>query len=178
MEFGTLSDMEAATHARPETRPETGTDTDVMRASGAGPRSPVEEAWDLMRDVLSDGEVVDRMGGLSKETGLSPGMMKALQRLRRDRFLSMRDMARGLGCDPSYITGLVDELASRGLVERQSDPDDRRVKTVVLTADGVRTAGRIGAVLGVPPVAFGVLTEPEARNLADLLSKVTGGRGR
>jgi DNA-binding MarR family transcriptional regulator len=50
--------------------------------------------------------------------------------------LPMRGLAQRRHCDPSNITGLVDRLESKGLVEREPDPSDRRVKRVALTPDG------------------------------------------
>ncbi len=45
-------------------------------------------------------------------------------------------MAESLCCDASYITVLADRLEARGLVNRAPDPDDRRVKRLVLTKRG------------------------------------------
>ncbi len=80
----------------------------------------------------------------------------------------MGEMARGIGCDPSYITALVDDLDERGLARREPSPDDRRVKIIVLTDD--RPGGgraEIDATLSVPPAAFSALlggrTAPAAR---------------
>lgn len=149
--------------------------TPVQREQKTSPplRTPPERAWDLVRELISGGEVVERMARLSKDTDLSPGSIKALQRLRRGGYLSMRDVARGLGCDPSYVTGLVDELADHALVERQSHPEDRRIKTVVLTPKGIEVAERIERTVGTPPAAFEALTEREAEQLARILAKVT-----
>jgi DNA-binding MarR family transcriptional regulator len=81
-------------------------------------------------------------------------------------------MARGMGCDPSYITALVDDLDGRGLARRQAAPLDRRVKIIVLTAKGRALADEIQAVLSVPPAAFAALSEEELRQLRRLLDKV------
>jgi DNA-binding MarR family transcriptional regulator len=126
--------------------------------------------------VTGSDEIVARMGRLSKEHGLSPGTIKALLRVRRGGYLSMRDVARGLGCDPSYVTGLVDELAEHGLAERQGHPDDRRIKTVVLTPKGVELADRIEQLFGEPPASFAALSRAEAEQLTRILAKVTGDR--
>ncbi len=134
---------------------------------------PDVEAWDMVRRLATEGEVAERMGDLSRASGLTPGMLKAVLHLQRQAHPSMRDLARTLGCDPSYLTGLVDELAARGLAERQSHPDDRRVKTVVLTPEGVELAQRVQATLGVPPAGFATLTKAEAAQLAALLAKVS-----
>ncbi|NUW31766.1 MarR family transcriptional regulator [Nonomuraea sp. SMC257] len=52
--------------------------------------------------------------------------------------VTMRDLAAGLSCEPSNVTGIIDALERRGLVTRQPDPADRRVKRLVLTEEGVR----------------------------------------
>lgn len=48
----------------------------------------------------------------------------------------MGALAAALHCDASNVTGLADRLERRGLVERQSDPSDRRVKLLALTPAG------------------------------------------
>ena len=48
----------------------------------------------------------------------------------------MRSMADSLNCDASYITALADGLEAQGLVTRESDPTDRRVRQLVLTERG------------------------------------------
>ncbi|MCX5047905.1 MULTISPECIES: MarR family winged helix-turn-helix transcriptional regulator [unclassified Streptomyces] len=54
--------------------------------------------------------------------------------------LPMRKLAQKLRCEPSNVTGIVDRLESRGLVERRSDPADRRVKLAAATQEGRRVA--------------------------------------
>ncbi|WP_086560082.1 MarR family winged helix-turn-helix transcriptional regulator [Streptomyces africanus] len=54
--------------------------------------------------------------------------------------LPMRRLAQRLKCEPSNVTGIVDRLEARGLVERQPDPADRRVKVAAATREGRRVA--------------------------------------
>jgi len=84
----------------------------------------------------------------------------------------MGEMAKGLGCDPSYVTALVDDLDERGLARRQPAPYDRRVKIVALTEEGRALADEIDAILSVPPSAFAALSQVELRQLSNLLDKV------
>jgi DNA-binding MarR family transcriptional regulator len=70
------------------------------------------------------------------EVGLSPAQAHALRRLEPDRPLPMRDLAAELRCDASTVTGLVDRLEDRGLVERRAPQGDRRIKAVALTERG------------------------------------------
>lgn len=48
----------------------------------------------------------------------------------------MGELAGRLHCDASNVTGLADRLERRGLVARRASPGDRRVKVMVLTAEG------------------------------------------
>lgn len=41
-------------------------------------------------------------------------------------------------CDASNVTGIVDGLENKGLISRQNDPNDRRVKVIQLEAAGKR----------------------------------------
>src|SRR5688500_13809702 len=47
--------------------------------------------------------------------------------------LPMRRIARTLRCEPSNVTGIVDRLEARGLVDRRPVPTDRRVKVAAST---------------------------------------------
>jgi DNA-binding MarR family transcriptional regulator len=57
--------------------------------------------------------------------------------------MSMRVFAEDLSCDPSNVTGLIDRAERLGLVERLTDPLDRRVRILTLTAKGRRTRSRV-----------------------------------
>jgi len=138
-----------------------------------------EEAFERLRRVAFEGEHVERMAALGARTKLSPGVIKTLMRLAKEDGVSMGEMARGIGVDPSYVTALVDDLAERGLARREPAPEDRRVKIIVLTDAGRALAHEIDAVLSVPPSAFSALSRAELRELRDLLDKVlaAGGAG-
>jgi DNA-binding MarR family transcriptional regulator len=131
-----------------------------------------EDAFDRVRRITSEGEFVERMGALSGRLGASPGVIKTLMRLSDSDGISMGDMARGIGVDPSYITALVDDLDERGLARRESAPYDRRVKIIVLTEAGQALADEIAAIFAVPPASFNVLSGVELAQLRDLLDKV------
>jgi MarR family transcriptional regulator, organic hydroperoxide resistance regulator len=131
-----------------------------------------EEAFERLRRIAFEGEHVERMAGLGVRMKLSPGVIKTLMRLAKQDGVSMGDMARGIGCDPSYITALVDDLDVRGLARREPAPYDRRVKIIVLTDAGRAVATEIDQVLSVPPTAFSALSPSELRQLRDLLDKV------
>jgi Transcriptional regulators len=109
--------------------------------------------------------------------GLSLAKLAALRVLAENGgSLSLTQLAERLSCVKSNITQLVDRLEADGLVERQSDPNDRRTRLATLTPAG-RKACREG--LQVQQEAeqelLRRLTATESRLLADLLAKVAGG---
>jgi DNA-binding MarR family transcriptional regulator len=131
-----------------------------------------EEAFERLRRIAFEGEYVERIAALGVRTKLAPGVIKTLMRLSKEDGVSMGEMARGIGVDPSYITALVDDLDARGLARREPAPDDRRVKIIVLTKEGRALAQEIDGILSVPPASFATLSEAELRQLRDLLDKV------
>jgi DNA-binding MarR family transcriptional regulator len=91
---------------------------------------------------------------LMEEIGLTPAHLRALSILDPEEPRPMRAMASTLCCDASMATWLVDRLEERGLVERRTPPNDRRVKTVVLTSLGIRTRERLRESFYDPPGAL------------------------
>ncbi|MGP3976964.1 MarR family winged helix-turn-helix transcriptional regulator [Streptomyces sp. 8N114] len=86
----------------------------------------------------------------------------------------MRQLARHLKCEPSNVTGIVDRLESRGLVERRPDPADRRVKVAAATEEGRATAARLRGELDFAGEPLQELTLAERRLLRDLLKRMLG----
>jgi MarR family transcriptional regulator, organic hydroperoxide resistance regulator len=149
----------------------------VKAPGGAPPRGPAaaREIWALLVE-LSMSHMRERFIGTVTELELSPPQAHALKVLRPGHPIAMRELADGLHCDPSNITGIVDRLEARGLVERGAAAGDRRVKTLLLTARGVALRARLLDRLSEPPPAIAALTADEQRQLLDLLRRVVGGR--
>src|SRR6266849_2526021 len=74
---------------------------------------------------------------------LSPTQCHVLHLIEPGRPLPMSRLADTLSCDASNVTGLVDRLESRGLVERRPSADDRRVKELQLTPTGSRLRAQL-----------------------------------
>jgi DNA-binding MarR family transcriptional regulator len=70
--------------------------------------------------------------------GLSTVQVKALLMMRPGEAEPMRNLASRLDYDASNLSTLVDKLERRGVVRRHADPTDRRVKALILTAEGER----------------------------------------
>ncbi|MFF7411435.1 MarR family winged helix-turn-helix transcriptional regulator [Streptomyces lydicus] len=88
--------------------------------------------------------------------------------------LPMRKVAERLKCEPSNITGIVDRLEARGLVERRPDPADRRVKLAAPTTEGARTAEALRTSLHFAREPLGKLTVAERTLLKELLQRMLG----
>jgi DNA-binding MarR family transcriptional regulator len=88
---------------------------------------------------------------VARELGLTPGHTKTLFELDEHLGKPMGELAHAMACDASNATWLVDRLEERGLVERRPYPGDRRVKAVVLTAEGAKVRALLTERLATPP---------------------------
>ncbi|MFD5893929.1 MarR family winged helix-turn-helix transcriptional regulator [Streptomyces sp. NPDC060366] len=88
--------------------------------------------------------------------------------------MPMRRIARKLKCEPSNVTGIVDRLESRGLVERRPDPSDRRVKLAAPTEKGRETARQLRDGLNFAREPLADLSVDERTVLRDLLRRMLG----
>ena len=145
-----------ASKAGPEAGPRAGTSADT------------EELVDLLLGVMQ--LMRQHLDEVTASFELTPQQALTL------RFLGdpapMGDLASHLHCDASNVTGIADRLEERGLVERTPDPDDRRVKRLVLTDAGRELRDELlDELLGNAPVRAR-LSREEQRDLADLLSSV------
>ncbi|MFJ9906255.1 MarR family winged helix-turn-helix transcriptional regulator [Streptomyces sp. NPDC101152] len=86
--------------------------------------------------------------------------------------LPMRKLAQRLKCEPSNVTGIVDRLESRGLVERRPDPADRRVKLAAATEEGLRVARDLREGLRFAREPLAGLSTAERQSLRDLLRRM------
>lgn len=148
--------------------------TDVTRGLGAKSRGREEleaRTWELLGDLYLLQK--PRVMAICREFDLFPPQVLVLRALDRPR--PMRDVAATMGCDNSNLTGITDRLEERGLVQRSPDPDDRRVKRLVLTGDGERLRREIvGRLRQPPPGAVDALTQRDLRQLQSLLRKALG----
>lgn len=87
--------------------------------------------------------------------------------------MSQRDFASYLRLDPSQVVALVDDLQDRGLVERQTAPDDRRANVIVATSAGRGLASEAHALLrDAEEALLSELDDTERTSLAALLRKI------
>src|ERR1700743_3929447 len=68
--------------------------------------------------------------------GITRAQWVVLVRLDRFEGLKQADLAEMLDLQPITLTRLLDRLCDNGLIQRRSDPNDRRAKRLFLTPAG------------------------------------------
>lgn len=96
----------------------------------------------------------------------------------RDREPGMLELARHLKLEKSSLSGLVDRAESRGLVERRSSPDDRRVSYIRVSPQGQRLSRVLEAEVSAEIVKLvGGLSRSDRDRLASLVGRIVSGAG-
>lgn len=105
--------------------------------------------------------------------GLTAGEARTLAYAAFYPGLRQAALAEAMNTDPMTLVAHLDALEGKGLVQRQTDPADRRAKRVRLTAAAATTRAAIADVgRGVREVATRGLTEAEVAGLRDMLERV------
>lgn len=107
--------------------------------------------------------------------GLHPRHFGVMTMVAAQPGMSQQYLHEKTAIDPSSMVAVIDELEAMGLAERRPDPDDRRARTIYLTARGEQTLERVRALAGeLQREFFGGLTAEEQRTLHTLLRKLAG----
>lgn len=127
------------------------------------------EAWELLQRIMLGQK--GRFAAIAAEFDLAPAQMLALTALEPGSPKAMSDLAHALRCDNSNVTGIIDRLQRRGLVERRPAAHDRRVKQLEVTAAGAELRDQIRTRLKLPPEPLSSLSDEDARALRDILRR-------
>jgi MarR family transcriptional regulator, organic hydroperoxide resistance regulator len=141
-------------------------------AGEVGRTDPGSEAWSLMHWLMVTNK--QRLFAMAQEFDLAPQQMIAVRMLGSGP-RKMSELAQALFCDSSNVTGIVDRVEERGLVQRESAEGDRRVKLLVLTKEGERMRVEITKRMAEPPPPIASLSEKDQRALRDILKRATEG---
>jgi DNA-binding MarR family transcriptional regulator len=88
--------------------------------------------------------------------------------------LAMRELAKGLEVSESSATAVTDRLVRQGLVERHSDPSDRRIVRLALSPKGADLVTRLDeAAAAKAAETLSVLSDAQLRSLVDILETLS-----
>jgi DNA-binding MarR family transcriptional regulator len=109
-------------------------------ASEAPSISP--EGWEVA-DCFFEliGSIIGHAEQIAQRMCIPSPFVKALHMLERP--MAMKELGKRMHCDPSFVTLIADMLEKRGLARREAHAADRRVKNLVLTADGLALKHRV-----------------------------------
>tara|TARA_Y100001936_G_scaffold230833_1_gene254289 strand:+ start:24202 stop:24648 length:447 start_codon:yes stop_codon:yes gene_type:complete len=107
------------------------------------------------------------------ESQLTPLQFAALVKLRDLEEVSQNHLGRLTAMDAATMQGVIKRLASRGLIERRPDPNDRRRLILSLSAEGKAC---IDAIIqngsGITAQTLAPLSSSEQKIFLDLLTKL------
>lgn len=105
---------------------------------------------------------------------LSLAQFEVLARLHFDGAINQNELAQRLLVTKGNVCGLIDRMESAGLVERQSDPLDRRANRLVLTDRGASILAKsLPDHLAIIQELLGVLSTSQLRQLCELAQKLS-----
>lgn len=109
---------------------------------------------------------------------LAPAHSGILFILRSAPAITQQELATRLGMVPSRLVTLLDELESRGLIERRRNQEDRRRHAVLLTQQGHECLQKIGQISREHERSLlHALTPGEQRQLGAMLQRVADEQG-
>jgi MarR family transcriptional regulator, organic hydroperoxide resistance regulator len=97
------------------------------------------EILDAMSELITG--TIARGEQIAQRFGIPAFCLKAIHVL--DAPMAMRDLGKLMHCDPSFVTAIADLLEKRGLAVREPNTADRRIKNLVLTAQGSALRGKV-----------------------------------
>src|SRR5688572_8031018 len=128
------------------------------------------EAWQLLVRFSMTQRAT--LPPLAAELELSPAQCHLLNLIEPDQPMPMGELASALSCDASNVTGLVDRLESRGLLQRRPSAEDRRVEVLSPTPPRSRIRASLLERMTSSPPTLGRLSAADQRTLARILRRL------
>lgn len=129
-----------------------------------------DEVWRAMASL-----VIDNRDGWKRavveQSGLPFSRIRILKRLSRHP-MTVKQLAHAATMDAPATTVAVNYLEDRGLVVRETDPNNRRCKVVSLTDAGRDVIAKIDAVEDPAPHALAALDQAQLKALKAIIDEV------
>ena len=109
----------------------------------------------------------------SREHGITLPQWRALAELTLNEGMNQSELAGCIDTDPMTVSGILDRLERRGLIERSADPNDSRAKRAVATPEGAQLVEEVRAVGRVVyEHAMRGISAAERKQLIDVLTRM------
>jgi DNA-binding MarR family transcriptional regulator len=141
----------------------------IAAGSSAG-----DELWELLIEFSLSQRVW--WTDVCDAVGLTPTQGLALRLLDPQMPMAMNALADNMVCDASNVTGLVDKLEARGLIERRAAENDRRVKILAVTEKGRELRKKLFAEAAKPPATIAALPNDVREKLSAALRALVSER--
>lgn len=140
-----------------------------------GRGTQIADTADLARVARLAAHLERDLVEIGKVAGLKAAQFQVLAELRsRDPLpMSASDLARAVILTTGGMTPVLDQLADRGLINRQVDPEDRRARRITITEKGRSAINRaLDQRIARHRALNAALTVEEREQLSDLLRKL------
>ena len=131
-----------------------------------------DDVWRAMASLVIDNRDSWKRAVVER-TGMPFSRIRILSRLAR-RPMSVKQIAQAATIDAPAATVAVNDLESRGLVVRETDPANRRCKMVSLTDAGRDMVRTIDTTDDPAPEILSGLDDAELKKLKAILAKLSG----
>ena len=110
---------------------------------------------------------------MKNELGLTSSQWKVILALNFSDGMTQKDLAGKIYSDGSTLVLVIDKMVENGLVERRTDPDDRRNNRIYLTKKaGSVVDSIIDIVFEIRKLAYKGITENEIKSVRFVLDKI------
>jgi DNA-binding MarR family transcriptional regulator len=135
---------------------------------------------DLLFEINETARAVRRLfDQRASAIGVTRAQWRVLARLKREPGLRQVELAERLDMEPITLCRIVDRLQEAGLVERKTDPSDRRAWLLELTAKADPVVKQLrGLAREIAEEAMDGITQVELRELQERLAAIRTNLGR
>jgi DNA-binding MarR family transcriptional regulator len=145
-----------------------------------GPQHPLGQGTHRVAQMLAQmgALAAGRFANRIAELEVTPAHAAVLRVVATEPGRSQQSLSVILGMQPARLTALLDDLETRGLIERRRHEKDHRLFALYLTAAGQQFMGRLAAAGAEHERDItGVLEDDERRQLGVILEKLAVSHG-
>ena len=126
------------------------------------------ELWELLSQVFRNGR--KRLEKELQKISMKPTEIKVLHSISTQRATQMNNLSDSLGITGPWITGVVDDLVSKGYVKKIRSKSDRRMVSLSITPSGSKILSE-GMLIynGLLEEVLSVLPEGGVEELKEIL---------